>query len=82
MENGYMESFNGKFRDECPERERFVDLADARQKIEEWRCDYTRRDRTRRLGYLTPAEFAPASAASSGCARMAPVRSRPQVVRV
>ena len=39
MENGYMESFNGKFRDECLNENWFLDLADARQKIEEWRCD-------------------------------------------
>jgi len=72
MENGYMESFNGKFRDECLNENWFVDLADARQKIEEWRCDYNQERPHSALGYLTPAEFAHRSAASSGCARMAP----------
>jgi putative transposase len=72
MENGYMESFNGKFRDECLNENWFVDLADARQKIEEWRCDYNQERPHSALGYLTPAEFAHRSAASSGCARTAP----------
>ena len=40
MENGFIESFNGKFRDECLNENWFLDLADAREKIEEWRCDY------------------------------------------
>jgi putative transposase len=71
MENGYMESFNGKFRDECLNENWFLDLADARQKIEEWRCDYNQERPHSALGYLTPAEFAQRSAASSGCARMA-----------
>jgi len=72
MENGYMESFNGKFRDECLNENWFLDLADARQKIEEWRCDYNQERPHSALGYLTPAEFAQRSAASSGCACMAP----------
>jgi hypothetical protein len=33
MENGYIESFNGKFRDECLNENWFVDLEDARSKI-------------------------------------------------
>ena len=39
MENGFIESFNGKFRDECLNENWFLDLADAREKIETWRCD-------------------------------------------
>jgi putative transposase len=71
MENGYMESFNGKFRDECLNENWFLDLADAQEKIETWRCDYNQVRPHSALGYLTPAEFAHRSAASSGCARMA-----------
>ena len=37
MENGFIESFNGKFRDECLNENWFLDLADAREKIETWR---------------------------------------------
>ena len=40
MENGYIESFNGKFRDECLNENWFFDLADARRKIAEWKTDY------------------------------------------
>jgi putative transposase len=71
MENGYVESFNGRFRDECLNENWFIDLADAREKIEQWREDYNQVRPHSALGYLTPAEFARRSAASSGCARMA-----------
>ena len=72
MENGFIENFNGKFRDECLNENWFLDLADAREKIETWRCDYNQVRPHSALGYLTPAEFAQRSAAPSGCARMAP----------
>lgn len=39
-ENAYIESFNGKLRDECLNENWFTTLADARQKIEQWRQDY------------------------------------------
>ena len=68
----FIESFNGKFRDECLNENWFLDLADAREKIETWRCDYNQVRPHSALGYLTPAEFAQRSAAPSGCARMAP----------
>jgi putative transposase len=72
MENGYVESFNGRFRDECLNENWFTDLADAREKIEQWKEDYNQVRPHSALDYLTPAEFAQRSAASSGCARMAP----------
>ncbi len=72
MENGYVESFNGRFRDECLNENWFCDLADAREKIAHWQQDYNQVRPHSALGYLTPAEFAQKSAASSGCARMAP----------
>jgi putative transposase len=40
VENGFIESFNGRLRDECLNMEIFVDLADARIKLEKWRADY------------------------------------------
>jgi transposase InsO family protein len=40
VENTYIESFNGRLRDECLNVEMFVDLADAQLKIEMWRRDY------------------------------------------
>ena len=71
-ENGVIEGFNGKFRDECLNENWFLDLADARQKIEEWRCDYNQVRPHSALAYLTSAEFALRCASSSGCACMAP----------
>lgn len=58
MENAYVESFNGKFRDECLNENWFTDLADARQKIEQWRQDYNQVRPHSALGYRTPTEFA------------------------
>ena len=40
IENAYVESFNGKFRDECLNEHWFVSLADAKAVIEAWRVDY------------------------------------------
>lgn len=40
MQNGYIESFNGKFRDECLNLHWFLDLDDARKIIDAWRLDY------------------------------------------
>ena len=56
-ENGYIESFNGKFRDECLNLNLFRDLADSRVMIEDWRTDYNRDRPHSSLGYLTPLEF-------------------------
>ncbi len=58
MENGYVESFNGKFRDECLNSHWFVSMQDARRIIEEWRCDYNEARPHSSLGQLTPADFA------------------------
>ena len=40
MQNGHVESFNGKFRDECLNQHWFMSLAHARVLIEAWRMDY------------------------------------------
>jgi putative transposase len=40
VENGYIESFNGRLRDECLNIEVFFALADVRDKLETWRQDY------------------------------------------
>jgi putative transposase len=58
MENGYVESFNGRFRDECLNENWFTDLADAREKISSWQQDYNRARPHSALGYRTPEEFA------------------------
>ena len=58
MENGYVESFNGRFRDECLNENWFCDLADARAKIAEWQQDYNEKRPHSSLQYRTPVEFA------------------------
>ena len=69
-QNAYIESFNGKFRDECLNANYLVSLADARQKIEAWRIQYNRERPRSSLGYLTPEEFADTqlSSAAAGSA--------------
>jgi len=57
-DNGYIESFNGKFRDECLNCHWFTSLADARSLIEAWRCDYNHARPHSALRQLTPADFA------------------------
>jgi putative transposase len=42
QQNGFMESFNGKLRDECLNEHVFSSLAEARRLIEAWRIDYNR----------------------------------------
>ena len=51
-ENGYIESFNGKFRDECLNLNWFQDLADSRVTIEDWRTDCNLARLHSSLGYL------------------------------
>src|SRR5206468_8211876 len=58
MENGYVESFNGRFRDECLNENWFSDLADAREKIAQWKQDYNEKRPHSSLQYRTPEEFA------------------------
>ncbi|PVY78800.1 putative transposase [Tamilnaduibacter salinus] len=57
-QNGYVESFNGKFRDECLNEHWFRDLAHARQIISQWRRDYNEQRPHSALNYQTPLEFA------------------------
>jgi putative transposase len=57
VENAYIESFNGKFRDECLNENWFLSLDHARQIIEKWRIDYNSQRPHSSLGYLTPEEF-------------------------
>jgi putative transposase len=58
MQNGYVESFNGRFRDECLNANWFLSLAQARTTIESWRCDYNGERPHSALDYRTPNEFA------------------------
>src|SRR6185437_14313364 len=58
MQNGFMESFNGKLRDECLNENVFASLAEARRIIEAWCIDYNEVRPHSSLGYQTPDEFA------------------------
>jgi putative transposase len=57
-ENAYIESFNGKFRDECLNEHWFLSLAHARSIIEGWRIEYNTERPHSSLGNRTPEEFA------------------------
>jgi transposase InsO family protein len=81
-QNGIVESFNGRLRDELLSSEIFDTLAEARYLIDRWRLFYNHRRIQRALGKMTPAAFAAACAAvpplrlaSLACAA-APPRTR------
>ena len=57
IQNAFVESFNGKFRDECLNEHWFLNLEDARKKVEKWRNDYNFVRPHSSLGYLTPEAF-------------------------
>ena len=58
VENAHIESFNGRLRDECLNAEVFLNLVDARQKLDAWRRDYNENRPHSSIGDLTPVEFA------------------------
>jgi putative transposase len=58
VENCFIESFNGKLRDECLDQHDFVSLAEALQRIEIWRQEYHTERQHRGLGQRTPAQYA------------------------
>jgi len=57
VENAFIESFNGRLRDECLNVHQFASLAEAQAIIEAWRMDYNHRRPHSSLGHLTPNEF-------------------------
>ena len=57
-QNGHVESFNGRFRDECLAEAYFPTVARARAEIEVWRRDYNEKRPHSALGYRTPHEVA------------------------
>lgn len=58
QENGFIESFNGKLRDECLNENWFLSLEDVRRTIEEWRIDYNEERPHSSLDDLSPKEYA------------------------
>ena len=57
VQNCYIESFNGRLRDECLNEHWFTSLHDARQIVEAWRVEYNRERPHSSLGNQTPEEF-------------------------
>ena len=58
VDNAFIESFNGKLRDECLNEQHFLDLADAQQTIERWRVQYNSARPQSSLAQLTPHAYA------------------------
>jgi putative transposase len=59
-DNALIESFNGRFREECLNESWFLSLEDAREKVEEWRQHYNRKRPHGSLGNVPPVELAKA----------------------
>lgn len=57
-QNAYIESFNGRFREECLNLNWFTTLAEAERMIENWRIEYNQERPNSAINYLTPHEFA------------------------
>jgi len=79
-QNGYVESFNSRFRAECLNRELLHSLSESRVVFADWRDYYNNERPHRSLGLLTPAQFAKQSLpAGSGSGRATPsLRRTPQ----
>ena len=58
VENGYIESFNGRLHDELLNTALFYTLAEAKEKLEAWRLDYNTQGSHSSLSYRPPAEYA------------------------
>ena len=57
VENAFIESFNGRLRDECLNVHQFALLTEAQAILDAWRMDYNQRRPHSSLGHLTPSEF-------------------------
>jgi putative transposase len=57
IQNAYVESFNSRFRDECLNEELFLDLSDAKKKIEKWRMYYNEVRPHTAIGFKTPKMY-------------------------
>jgi putative transposase len=69
VENAFIESFNGRLRDECLNTSLFFSLADVRTELDSWRLDYNTVRPHRGIGNVSPAEFRQKSAGAKGCGK-------------
>jgi transposase InsO family protein len=82
-ENGYVESFNGKLRDEFLNRELFLSVTEARMLLDQWRIEYNQRRPHGSLAWQTPASYAaqiesmPTGAFPSASRAESPLRATP-----
>ena len=89
MQNGFVESFNGRLRDELLNETLFSSIAHARVTLAEWRADYNPNRPHSRLGWMTPlaypAPLVPATeraAAHGEASRLAPLHIKPKRVQL
>lgn len=75
-ENGYVESFNGKLRDELLNQEIFLSLSEALWVIDRWRLDYNHHRPHSSLNYQTPAAYAAGSVLPASATPQPPEHSR------
>ena len=75
-ENGYVESFNGKLRDELLNQEIFLSLEEARWVTDRWRLDYNHQRIHSALHYQTPAAFAAACVLPASATPQPPEHTR------
>src|ERR1700752_3540238 len=61
VENGYIERFNGRLRDECLNLELFWSIQDAKTKLDAWQADYNTARPHSGLGNLAPTAFSTAT---------------------
>jgi transposase InsO family protein len=71
VQNAFIESFNGRLRDEFLNETLFTSLMQARQALEEWHCDYNQVRPHSSIGWLAPAIYA-ATLTATGPRRCAP----------
>jgi len=71
-QNAYVESFNGRLREECLNVSWFQNLFDAKRKIAAWRKEYNQERPHSSLGYRTPWEYAREMGGEKGCGKGAP----------
>ena len=75
MENTFIESFNGRLRDEGLNTQQFISLSDAQRQLDLWRCDYNAVRPHSALGDRTPNEMRQAyEATEAGDTQVSPLR--------